>query len=127
MNSGSTTSIRSTWESVDLKNANYSDVALAFAVVAIIGLMIWPLPLMLIDTLVAVNITVGVTLLLIAIYIPNPVAFPSFPSVLLLTTLFRLALSIAVTRQILLNADAGHIIDTFGNMVVGGNLVVGYR
>lgn len=104
---------------------SYSDVVLVFGVVAIIALMILPLPSPVIDFLVAVNILVGIGLLLIAIYIPSPVAFSSFPSVLLLTTLFRLALAIAITRSILLRADAGHIINTFGNMVVGGNLIVG--
>src|SRR3546814_1180239 len=87
--------------------------------------MILPLPIMAIDTLVAVNISIGFGLLLLAIYIPTPVAFSSFPSVLLLTTLFRLALSIAITRSILLNAEGGHIVATFGKMVAGGNLVVG--
>lgn len=104
---------------------SYSDLVLVAGVVAIIGLMIMPLPMVGIDALVALNMLIGVGLLLIAIYIPAPVAFSSFPSVLLLTTLFRLALSIAITRSILLNADGGHIIDTFGNMVVGGNLIVG--
>ena len=105
--------------------ASYSDVALTFGVVAVIALMIWPLPLLLIDSLVAVSMSCGIALLLIAIYIPSPLAFPSFPSVLLLTTLFRLALSIAITRQILLSADGGHIIETFGSTVAGGNVVVG--
>lgn len=104
---------------------SYSDLVLVAGVVAIIGLMILPLPMWVIDALVALNMLIGIGLLLIAIYIPAPVAFSSFPSVLLLTTLFRLALSIAITRSILLNADAGHIIDTFGNIVVGGNLIVG--
>ncbi|MEP7042836.1 MAG: type III secretion system export apparatus subunit SctV [Dokdonella sp.] len=104
---------------------SYSDIVLVFGVVAIVALMILPLPMAVIDTLVAINILVGIGLLLIAIYIPTPVAFSSFPSVLMLTTLFRLALSIAITRSILLHADAGHIIDTFGNVVVSGNLVVG--
>ena len=104
---------------------SYSDLVLVAGVVAIIGLMILPLPMVAIDALVALNMLIGVGLLLIAIYIPAPVAFSSFPSVLLLTTLFRLALSIAITRSILLNADGGHIIDTFGNLVVGGNLIVG--
>ena len=103
----------------------YSDILLAFGVVAIIALMILPLPTLLIDALVAINILLGVGLLLLALYIPRPTAFSSFPSVLLLTTLFRLSLSIAITRMILLEADAGHIIDAFGNVVVGGNLVVG--
>lgn len=108
-----------------LAKAGYSDVTLTIGVVAVIALMIWPLPLLLIDALVAVSMCVGVALLLIGIYIPSPIAFPSFPSVLLLTTLFRLALSIAITRQILLNADGGHIIETFGLTVAGGNVVVG--
>ncbi|MFO1381525.1 MAG: flagellar biosynthesis protein FlhA [Chitinivorax sp.] len=103
----------------------YSDLALAMGVVMIIALMVLPLPHWLIDMLVAVNISSGLALLLFAIYVPNALAFSSFPSVLLITTLFRLALSIATTRQILLEASAGHIIDTFGNMVAGGNLVVG--
>lgn len=103
----------------------YSDVVLAFAAVTIISVMILPLPMVAIDTLVAVNISIGFGLLLLAIYIPTPVAFSSFPSVLLLTTLFRLALSIAITRSILLNAEGGHIVQTFGSMVAGGNLVVG--
>ncbi|HST45509.1 MAG TPA: flagellar biosynthesis protein FlhA, partial [Luteimonas sp.] len=103
----------------------YSDIVLAFAAVMIISVMILPLPLVVIDALVAVNISIGFGLLLLAIYIPTPVAFSSFPSVLLLTTLFRLALSIAITRSILLNAEGGHIVETFGTLVAGGNLVVG--
>ena len=103
----------------------YSDIVLAFAAVMIISVMILPLPLVVIDALVAVNISIGFGLLLLALYIPTPVAFSSFPSVLLLTTLFRLALSIAITRSILLNAEGGHIVETFGTLVAGGNLVVG--
>ncbi|WP_426308500.1 FHIPEP family type III secretion protein [Acidovorax facilis] len=94
-------------------------------IVAIIALMIVPLPTWALDTLVAVNISGGVLLLLLAIYVANPLEFSVFPSVLLISTLFRLALSIATTRMILLHGEAGHIIDTFGNMVAGGNLVVG--
>jgi type III secretion protein V len=103
----------------------YSDVILAFGAVLIISVMILPLPLVVLDALVAVNISIGFGLLLLGIYIPTPVAFSSFPSVLLLTTLFRLAISIAITRSILLNAEGGHIVETFGTMVAGGNLVVG--
>ncbi|MEN1941238.1 type III secretion system export apparatus subunit SctV [Luteimonas sp. MJ246] len=103
----------------------YSDIVLAVAAVLIISVMILPLPLVVIDALVAVNISIGFGLLLLAIYIPTPVAFSSFPSVLLLTTLFRLALSIAITRSILLDAEGGHIVETFGALVAGGNLVVG--
>jgi len=94
-------------------------------VVAIVALMILPMPVVVVDVLVAANVLFGVGLLLLAIYIPGPTAFASFPSVLLLSTLFRLSLSIAITRLILLEADAGRIIETFGLVVVGGNLVVG--
>ena len=104
---------------------SYSDIVLAFGVIAIVALMILPLPLIIIDLLVAVNILMAVGLLLLAIYIPSPIAFSSFPSVILLTTLLRLSLSVATTRLILLNADAGNIIETFGKMVAGGNIVVG--
>ncbi len=93
--------------------------------VAIVALMILPMPVLVVDVLVAANVLFGVGLLLLAIYIPGPTAFASFPSVLLLSTLFRLSLSIAITRLILLEADAGRIIETFGLVVVGGNLVVG--
>lgn len=103
----------------------YSDVILAFGAVLIISVMILPLPLFVIDALVAVNISIGFGLLLLGIYIPNAVAFSSFPSVLLLTTLFRLAISIAITKSILLHADGGHIVETFGTLVAGNNLVVG--
>jgi type III secretion protein V len=102
-----------------------TDILLAAGVMAIVALMILPIPLVVIDILVAANVLFGVGLLLLAIHIPGPTAFASFPSVLLLTTLFRLSLSIAITRLILLDADAGHIIETFGQLVVGGNLVVG--
>ena len=107
------------------KGLGYSDVILAFGAVLIISVMILPLPLVAIDALVAVNISIGFGLLLLGIYIPNPVAFSSFPSVLLLTTLFRLAISIAITKSILLHADGGHIVETFGTLVAGNNLVVG--
>ncbi len=105
--------------------ARYSDLLLVAGVVAIVALMVLPLPLWLIDLLVAANIASGLLLLLLGIYIGSPLEFSVFPSVLLMTTLFRLSLSIATTRMILLRGDAGHIIDTFGKVVAGGNLVVG--
>ena len=105
--------------------ASTSDLVLAALVIAIICLMILPLPRLMIDALVAINITVGVMLVLMGIYISSVLQFSAFPSVLLLSTLFRLALSVATTRMILLHGDAGHIIETFGSMVAGGNLVVG--
>lgn len=105
--------------------SRYSDLMLVAAVVAILSMMVLPLPSLLIDVLLAVNIAASVVLLLVALYITSPLEFSVFPSVLLLSTLFRLALSIASTRLILLHGQAGHIIDTFGHMVAGGNLVVG--
>ena len=105
--------------------ARFSDLFLVAGIVAIVALMVLPLPAWLIDVLVAVNIAIGLTLLLVSIYIATPLEFAVFPSVLLITTLFRLSLAIATTRMILLHAHAGHIIDTFGKLVAGGNLVVG--
>jgi type III secretion protein V len=105
--------------------SRYSDLVLVAGVVAIVALMVLPLPLWLIDLLVAANIASGLMLLLLSLYISSPLEFSVFPSVLLMTTLFRLSLSIATTRMILLTGHAGHIIDTFGKVVAGGNLVVG--
>jgi type III secretion protein V len=102
-----------------------NDLVLATLIVCIIFMMILPLPTWLIDALIATNMCLSAILLMVAMYLPTPLAFSSFPSVLLITTLFRLAIGIATTRLILLNGDAGHIIYTFGNFVVGGNLVVG--
>lgn len=106
-------------------SARIADLALAGGVIAIVALMILPLPVLLVDMLVAVNITFGVLLLLTTLYIRGPLDFSAFPSVLLVSTLFRLALSIATTRMILTTAHGGHIIQTFGQMVAGGNIVVG--
>ena len=102
-----------------------NDIVLAIMLVAIIFMMILPLPTWLVDVLIGINMTVSAMLLMVAMYLPSPLAFSSFPSVLLVTTLFRLGISIATTRLILLQGDAGHIVYTFGNFVVGGNLVVG--
>ncbi|WPB57947.1 FHIPEP family type III secretion protein [Xylophilus sp. GOD-11R] len=101
------------------------ELATAGLVIAIIGLMILPLPPPIIDALLAVNITLSVLLLMSALYAPTAVSLSSFPSLLLFTTLLRLSLNIAATKAILLHGDAGHIIESFGNLVVGGNLLVG--
>lgn len=102
-----------------------SDMMLAALLMAVIFMMILPLPVVVIDFLIATNMMISILLLMVAIYLPNPTQFTAFPAVLLLTTLFRLSISIATTRLILLQADAGHIIEVFGEFVVGGNLVVG--
>jgi type III secretion protein V len=105
--------------------ARYSDVALAALVVMIVGMMIVPLPTLVLDLLISLNIAVAVTLLLVAIYVSEALKIATFPTLLLLTTLFRLALEVSATRLILLKADAGEVIHAFGNFVVAGNLVVG--
>lgn len=105
--------------------SRFSDLFLVAGVIAIVAMMIVPLPALAIDALVALNITAGVILLLVSIYITSIVEISVFPSLLLITTLFRLALAIATTRMILLEGHAGNIINTFGTMVAGGNLVVG--
>lgn len=102
-----------------------NDLVLVVMLVAIIFMMILPLPVWVVDVLIGINMTISAVLLMVALYLPSPLAFSSFPSVLLVTTLFRLGISIATTRLILLQGDAGSIINTFGNFVVGGNLVVG--
>jgi type III secretion protein V len=105
--------------------SRYNDLGLAALVVAVIVMMALPLPPWVLDVLVAVNISMGIVLLLLAMFVPSPVAFSTFPSVLLITTLFRISLNVATTRQILLHAHAGDIIDAFGKLVVGGSLIVG--
>jgi type III secretion protein V len=105
--------------------SRYADLVLAGAVVAIVGMMIIPLPTPLLDLLISVNIAVAVTLLLVAIYVSDALKIATFPTILLITTLFRLALEVSATRLILLRADGGEVIRAFGNFVVAGNLVVG--
>jgi type III secretion protein V len=102
-----------------------NDFALATMVVGVIVMMALPLPPWALDVLVAINISIGVVLLLMAMFMAGPLAFSTFPSVLLITTLFRISLNVATTRQILLHAHAGDIIDAFGRLVVGGSLIVG--
>lgn len=102
-----------------------SEIIGAMFAMAIVFMLIIPLPLGLIDVLIAVNICISSLLVVLAMYLPKPLAFSSFPAVLLLTTMFRLALSISTTRQILVQQDAGHIVEAFGTFVVGGNLAVG--
>ncbi len=108
-----------------LKVAQRAEVLGAVVVMAIVFIFIVPLPTWLVDILIALNICISCLLIVLALYLPGPLAFSSFPSILLLTTMFRLSLSIATTRLILLEQDAGHIVEAFGNFVVGGNLAVG--
>jgi type III secretion protein V len=103
----------------------YSDLGLAGLVVVVVSILIIPLPPFLLDLLIVFNIAISILLLLLAMYIPNALQLASFPSLLLVTTLFRLSLNVSSTRLILLHAHAGEVIKAFGDYVVGGNLVVG--
>ncbi len=101
------------------------DIALAFGLVMIVGLMIIPLPPVLVDLLVALNIALSIGVILLTMYISQPMEFSVFPTFLLLITLFRLGLNISASRLILLEGNAGKAIETFGTLIVGGNYVVG--
>jgi len=103
----------------------YPDVGVALLVVLIVAMMVIPLPTVLLDILLALNITFAVVILLTTFYIQNALELAAFPSLLLVTTLFRLALNVSTTRLILLQGYAGRLINAFGNFVVGGNYVVG--
>lgn len=96
----------------------------AFILVPILCLII-PVPLFLLDLLFALNIALSMIILFNALFSKEPLDMSAFPTLLLLTTLFRLSLNVSSTRNILLKADAGNVVDTFGNFVGGGNLVVG--
>lgn len=102
-----------------------SDIVLAIAVIAIVAMMIIPLPPAMLDLLLSFNIAMAVTIVLVSLYLEKPLDFSVFPSLLLILTLYRLALNISSTRLILLTANPGNVIVAFGNFVVGGNYVVG--
>jgi type III secretory pathway component EscV len=102
-----------------------ADVALAALVVAMVAMMIVPMPTPLLDLCIALNLTLGVLLVATALYLRDVLSFAAFPTLLLLATLYRLALNVSSTRLILLQADAGRVIDAFGSFVVRGDYVVG--
>lgn len=108
-----------------LKKKDIVDVAVAAGIIGIVLMIIIPMPSFFLDILIAVNITVSVVILLITIFATEVLQFSIFPSVLLVTTLFRLAINVSSTRLILSEADGGSIIEAFGNFVIGGNYVVG--
>jgi flagellar biosynthesis protein FlhA len=102
-----------------------AEVGLAVAVVFVIGLLIIPLPGIMLDVLLVTSISLSLVVLLSALYTTNPLEFSSFPGLLLLLTLFRLALNVASTRLILTHGHAGNVIQAFGEFVIGGNYAVG--
>ncbi len=106
--------------------ASFTPVLVAGAAVSLVVLMIVPIPPELLDILLALNITVALVIIATSLYTENALAFSAFPTMLLIVTLFRLALNITATRAILLHGYAGHVIDFFGQIVVGGNYAVGF-
>ncbi len=112
-------------ESILQRALKQSDAMMAIGIIGLVAMLIIPLPSALLDLLLTANFGVALCILLVGMYIKEPLDFAVFPSFLLMATLFRLALNISSTRLILLHAHAGKVIEAFGNFVVGGDLVVG--
>lgn len=106
-----------------LKN---NDIILAVGLVTIIAMMILPIPAELLDFLLTINVSFAIIILLVCLYTKEPLDYSSFPTVLLIATLYRLGLNVSATRLILLHGHAGNVINAFGEFVVGGNYVVGF-
>ena len=105
--------------------SSLSKLGVPIGIVMIVVMLVVPLPPSVLDVLIALNITGALLVLLVAIFIHKPLDFAAFPSILLVMTLFRLALNVSATRLVLIDGYAGKVIDTFGHFVVGGSLVVG--
>jgi flagellar biosynthesis protein FlhA len=115
---------------LQVKGGGLKGLLIPIALVGILAILIFPLPTALLDVCIALNITVSLIILFTSLYIDRPLMFSSFPAILLVTTLFRLAMNVASTRLILLNGNsgmdaAGHVIQAFGQFVVGGNYIIG--
>ncbi len=105
------------------------DIQFAMGLIAIVFTMVMPLPTIILDMFLATSIAMSILILMISVYVKDPLEFSTFPTILLITTLFRLGLNVATTRSILLDAHNGHtsaVITSFGNFVVGGNYFVGF-
>lgn len=112
-------------QSVLLQIRNKPELIVLGIMILVIAMLILPLPTYIVDLLIGLNIVISLLVLMSSFYITKIIHFTSFPALLLITTLFRLALSISTSRLILLDADAGDIITSFGQFVIGDNLVVG--
>jgi type III secretion protein V len=106
-------------------NIRWADFFLVGGLAAVLALIILPMPPLVLDIAIAFNLCVGILLLLSVLYISKPLDFSTFPTVLLITTLFRIAISVSTARMILSEMDAGHIVEQFGNLVAAGNIVIG--
>ncbi|MHC0038148.1 flagellar biosynthesis protein FlhA [Pseudoneobacillus sp. C159] len=102
------------------------DISVLIVVIMIVAMMIVPLPTLLLDFLLICNICISLLILLVSMNTKEPLEFSIFPTAILLTTLFRLALNVSTTRSILSKADGGAVIETFGSFVIGGNAVIGF-
>lgn len=102
-----------------------ADLVLAGAVIAVVAMLVIPLPTFVLDLLLSLNLAIGAVLLLVSLYVRSAAALTALPSILLITTLLRLSLNVSSTRLILLQADAGRVIEAFGDFVVQGNFIVG--
>ncbi len=103
----------------------WGEIAIAALVIAVVAMLIVPLPRPLLDILLTLNIAFAVVLLMAAVFTPRPLSFTSFPTLLVVTTLFRVGLEVSATRLILADEDAGEVVHAFGSSVVANNLVVG--
>ncbi len=103
----------------------WGELAIAAVIIAVVAMLIVPLPRPLLDALLTLNIGMAVALLMAAVFTPRPLSFASFPTLLVVTTLFRVGLEVSATRLILADADAGEVVHAFGSSVIAGNLVVG--
>ncbi|HEV7864089.1 MAG TPA: flagellar biosynthesis protein FlhA, partial [Acidimicrobiia bacterium] len=108
-----------------MRSTRLSQIGVPAAVVGIVVMMVVPLPTMLIDLLLVCNLAGAVVILLVSMHVRRALDFSIFPSLLLIATLFRLALNVSSTRLVLLHGDAGKVIESFGHFVVGGSMVVG--
>ena len=112
------------------KAGSFHHLLVPSAIVGILAILIFPLPTAVLDICIALNIVISLIVLFTSLYVEKPLRFSSFPAILLVTTLFRLSMNVASTRLILLNGDsgmdaAGHVIQAFGQFVVGGNYIIG--
>ena len=105
--------------------ARWPELAIAALVIAVVAMLIVPIPRPLLDALLTLNIGIAVALLMAAVFSPRPLSFASFPTLLVVTTLFRVGLEVSTTRLILADADAGSVVHAFGSSVVADSLVVG--
>jgi flagellar biosynthesis protein FlhA len=113
-----------------VKGLKLNNLAIPLAIVGILTILVLPIPTQLLDVFIALNITISLVVLFVALHMDSPLRFSAFPALLLITTLFRLAMNVASTRLILLNGDsgksaAGEVIRAFGDFVVGGSYIVG--